>query len=315
MTAESTHRRLARILAMVPWVLAHPYPRVAEVMERFGYPSEQDLAEDLALLFVCGVPGYGPEDLIVAFIDDDQVILDTADYFDRPLRLTVPEALGLLSAGMAVAGSSQAVPVLSSAVEKLAAAVFPEAANVIDVIGAELPEAPEHLGALRAAAGERRVVEITYLSVGTNRTTVREVAPELVFASMGKWYLAAHCRRAQDRRTFRVDRIRSLVVRDERFSPRVRTGPKAVAYTPSADAVYAILALGPGARWVSEYYPVEVVGNAGDEQLIRFAMSDPRVGARLLIRLGDQARLVEGDEVAAETDRLRRAILAVYGEG
>ena len=312
MTAESTHRRLARILAMVPWVLAHPYPRVADVMERFGYPSEQDLAEDLSLLFVCGVPGYGPEDLIVAFIDDDQVILDMADYFDRPLRLSPHEALGLLSAGMAVAGSSQAAPVLSSAVEKLAAAVFPEAA---DVIGAELPAEPEHLGALREAAGERRVVEITYLSVGTNRTTVREVAPELVFAALGKWYLAAWCRRAQDRRTFRVDRIRSLVARDERFSRRGRTGPRAVAYTPSADAVYAILALGPGARWVSEYYPVEVVGNAGDEQLIRFAMSDPRVGARLLIRLGDQARLVEGDEVAAETDRLRRAILAVYGEG
>ena len=312
MTAESTHRRLARILAMVPWVLAHPYPRVAEVMERFGYLSEQDLAEDLSLLFVCGVPGYGPEDLIVAFIDDDQVILDTADYFDRPLRLSLPEALGLLSAGMAVAGSSQADPVLSSAVEKLAAAVFPEAA---DVIGAELPAEPEHLGALREAAGERRVVEITYLSVGTNRTTVREVEPELVFAALGKWYLAAQCRRAQDRRTFRVDRIRSLVARGECFSPRGRTGPQAVAYTPSADAVYAILALGPGARWVSEYYPVEVVGNAGGEQLIRFAMSDPRVGARLLIRLGDQARLVEGDEVAAETDRLRRAILAVYGEG
>ena len=311
MIATATQRRLTRILAMVPWVLANPYPSVSEVMERFGYETETDLAKDLSMLFVCGVPGYGPGDLMVAFIDDDRVVLDMADYFSRPLRLTPPEALGLLSAGMAVAGSSQANPALSRAVEKLASAVFPEGS---DAIGAELPAEPDHLEALRRAAGRRHVVELTYLSVGTNRTTIREVEPLMVYASMGSWYLSARCRLADDRRTFRVDRIRTLSERAERFAAPQEADRPVIGFTPSADAIHATLALGPGGRWVAEYYPVDVIRDGEEEMLVRFAMSDARVAARLLVRLGRQARLVEGDEVARETERLRGAILAGYGE-
>ena len=311
MTAASTQRRLIRILAMVPWVLANPYPRVSEVMERFGYRTENDLAKDLSLLFVCGVPGYGPGDLMVAFIADDLVVLDMAEYFSRPLRLTPPEALGLLSAGMAVAGTNQGNPALARAVDKLVSAVFPEAS---DVIGAELPPEPEHLETLRRAAGDARAIRITYLSVGANRTTTREVEPLMVYAAMGRWYLSARCRLAADRRTFRVDRIRSLTELDESFAPPPDTEPPVVEFTPSADAIYAILALGRTARWVAEYFPVDVIRDGRNELVVRFAMSDARVAARLLVRLGSQARLLEGDEVARETKRLRSAILARYGE-
>jgi len=296
---------------MVPWVIAHPYPRVSEVMERFEYRTEAQLAADLALLFVCGVPGYGPGDLMVAFIDADRVILDMADYFARPLRLTPPAARGLLSPRMAVAGTSQATPALARAVDKLAATVLPEAAGAI---GAELPDEPEHLAALRRAADRGRVVGITYLAVGTNRTTTRDVEPLMVHASMGRWYLSARCQLAEDLRTFRVDRIRSLEERQDFFDRPKGIGRPDIGFTASADAVYAILALGPGARWVAEYYPVDVIRDSERETLVRFAMSDPRVAARLLVRLGKHARLVEGDEVAREVSRLRQAILARYGE-
>ena len=154
---------------------------------------------------------------MVAFIDDDRVILDMADYFARPLRLTPPEALGLLSAGMAVAGTSHANPALARAVEKLASTVLPEASGAI---GAELPAEPEHLETLRRAADEGRVVMITYLAVGTNRTTTRDVEPLMVYASMGRWYLSARCRRAEDLRTFRVDRIRVRSSSDRTSSTR-----------------------------------------------------------------------------------------------
>lgn len=311
MTATSTQRRLTRILAMVPWVLAHPYPMVSEVIERFGYRTESDLAKDLALLFVCGVPGYGPGDLMVAFIADDRVVLDMADYFSRPLRLTPPEALGLLSAGIAVDGTSHTSPALARAVQKLASAVFPEAS---DAIGVELPPEPEHLEALKRAASEHLVVTITYLSVGTNRTTNRTIEPLMAYASMGRWYLSARCRLAEDRRTFRIDRIRSLDVSTESFLAPPDADRPVIGYTPSADAVYAVMALGKVARWVAEYYPVEVIRDRGSEMLVRFAMSDPRVAARLLVRLGKHARLVDGEEVERDLGHLRQTILAGYGE-
>lgn len=310
MTASRTRQRLARILALVPWALANPYPTVTEVMERFGYASRRQLADDLNLLFCCGLPGYGPGDLMVAYMDGDEVVLDMADYFSRPLRLTPHEALGLLSAGLAVAGTSQGNEALARAVEKLTGALFPEAATVI---AAELPPEPGHLDTLRRSARDGTVLTITYLSLSTNRTTVRAIEPLMVHASMGSWYLLAHCRLAGDRRLFRVDRIRSVEASGEVFEPpAMPPAPTNVDYTPSADAIYARLALRSGARWVAEYYPVEIMEDTGEELVIRFAMSDARVCARLLLRLGDQARLIEGPEVREETERLREAILARY---
>ena len=209
-----------------------------------------------------------------------------------------------------MAGTSEGNEALHRAVEKLAAAVLPGAASAI---GAELPPEPDHLETLRRAVRDGEVIAITYLSLGTNRTTIRAIEPLIVHASMGSWYVRAHCRLAGDRRVFRVDRIRSARPTGERFDPPAEPSlPAGVDYVPSADAIYARIALGCDARWVAEYYPVEVVEDTGEELVIRFAMSDARVGARLLLRLGDQARLVEGPEVREETGRLRDAILARY---
>ncbi len=67
---------------MVPWVIAHPGATVRDVCERFGY-TRDELIADLNLVFVCGLPGYGPGDLMVAYIEDDEVVIDMADYFSR----------------------------------------------------------------------------------------------------------------------------------------------------------------------------------------------------------------------------------------
>ena len=96
----TTAQRLNRILAMLPWVIANPGATVDEVCARFGY-ERRELAADLDLVFVCGLPGYGPGDLMVAYIDDEEVVVEMADYFAQPVRLTAPEALILLASGMA----------------------------------------------------------------------------------------------------------------------------------------------------------------------------------------------------------------------
>ena len=114
MTSPRTAKRLNRILAMLPWVIAHPGASVDKVCERFDY-TRAELAADLDLVFVCGLPGYGPGDLMVAYIDEDEVVVELADYFANPVRLTPPEALSLLAAGMALLSTGQAPAALQSA--------------------------------------------------------------------------------------------------------------------------------------------------------------------------------------------------------
>ena len=85
-----------------------------------------------------------------------------------------------------------------------------------------------------------------------------------------------------------------------------------IRYTPNDDDAQAVIRLEDAARWVADYYPVDVLEDGTDGMVIRMSVGDPAVAARLLVRLGDAAHLLEGGEVAAATGELRRRILARY---
>lgn len=306
--SSRTAFRLTRILAMLPWVIANPGATIEEVRDRFGYKDTEDLAQDLDVVFVCGLPGYGPGDLMVAYIDDDEVVVDAADYFGRAPRLSPTEALSMLAAGMAVLSAGLGSPALESAVDKLAATVAPDSDGLAVDVAAE----PDLVGPLREAAASHRVVEMTYTSLSRGETTRRAVEPWVVFASLGNWYVTGYCRLAQAERVFRVDRIRDLSVSDDTFDPPAERPEPEVRYTPSEEDVRCRIALAPAARWVLDYYPVDVVSDDGEEVVIEFSASDPSVAARLLLRLGDRARLLDGDEVRSALGDLGKRILARY---
>lgn len=311
MSSGRTARRLTRILGMLPWVIAHPGSTVDEICARFNY-TRSELMADLNLVFVCGLPGYGPGDLMVAYIDEDEVVVEMADYFSAPLRLSAPEALSLLAAGLAIMSTGQAPPALERAVAKLTEVVLPDSGEVLTV---DLSE-PELVGELRRAAADGEVLSLVYTAIAGGATTTREVEPWAVFSTMGNWYVRAHCRLAGGERVFRVDRIRTLHPTGEAFEPPTETAPPVVAYSPGPDDVRAVIRLGPQARWVTDYYPVDVLDTGeGDSLVIGFWAGDPGVAARLLIRLGGDAELLEGDEVATELRELRSRITARYATG
>ncbi len=309
MTSPRTAQRLNRILAMLPWVIANPGATVAEVCERFGYTRAQ-LVADLDLIFVCGLPGYGPGDLMVAYLDEDEVVVEMADYFSRPVRLTPVEALSLLASGMAIVSSGQAPPTLVSAVQKLQEALMPDAGDALVV---DLTE-PALVDVLRTAAATGTVVDIEYTAIASGETTRRQIEPWAVFSTLGNWYVSGYCRLAQAERVFRVDRIRQSEPTTERFEIPAEMPPPVVRYSPGPEDVRATIRLESRARWVTEYYPVDVLEERDDGAVVvEFSASDPSVAARLLLRLGGGAELIKGHEVAAAMSDLRRRILARYG--
>lgn len=308
--SDRTASRLSRILAMLPWVLAHPGVRVDEVCARFGY-TRRELLTDLDLVFVCGLPGYGPGDLMVAIVEDDRVFVETADYFAGAPRLTAAESVALLAAGMAVLGAGQGSEALAAAIGKLTRSLLPGEEDIltVELAGAE----PELTGQLRQAASAGQAIEIVYTSLGRGETTTRVIEPWTVFTSLGNWYMTAHCRSAGGERVFRLDRVRSIRPTDERFTPPTTPPPPEVRYTPSEDDVWATIELDQSARWVLEYYPVELVSD-GERPVIRFASPDPSVAAGLLLRLGGSGHLLEGEEVGRALADLAARVLARHGQ-
>jgi proteasome accessory factor C len=334
MSRPGAAERLNRLLAIVPWIVAQDGPTVEEVCERFGV-SERDLIADLNLLFMCGVYPYTPDTLIEVDVDDGRVWVRFADWFKRPLRLTPPEGLALVAAARAILGLPQpgtttGVPgaggpsngaeqhrlpardergALATALAKLEMVLGAGGEEALDV---ELGLASaDVLRTFQLSCSDRRKVLVDYYSFGRDETGERVIQPWRLFSSGGHWYLLAWCEKVEDKRLFRVDRVRSAISLDEHFDPPGSLGPVSV-YEGSPDDPLVVLDLAPGARWIADQYPNEGVVDHGDGNIrVRLRTSSRAWLERLLLRAGPDATVVSGAEGVVPA--AARRLLSVYG--
>lgn len=293
---------------MLPWIIEHDGASTSDLVSRFGYTDTTDLVKDLHLVFMTGLPGYGPGDLIDVDIFEDEVYIDAADYFAQPLRLTPGEALGLLAAGMTLIESDQAPPALRSAVEKLSAVIAPDDS---DAVHFDVPT-PAAVGTLRAAIAEQHLVRIGYLGVASNERTVRDIEGRNVFFNLGNWYLSGLCRLANAPRVFRVDRMDSIDVLDDSYDLPDMPVQTMIQYQPTESDERVSFTLDPSAAWVAEYYPVDLDILDDGSLRVTMSVSEPLVAARLLIQLGTAVSDIVGEVVNDALVDLRQRILTRY---
>lgn len=314
--APKTAERLGRMLVIVPYLVQHPGSTLTEVAALYDVPADQ-LRRDLDLLFMSGLPPYGPGDLIDVDVDEDgRIWITMADHFSRPLRLTRNEALALSLRGaelLAMPGLPEA-PALASALRKLREELGPETAGSDGAIAtADAGRPAAHLDALRAAAREHERLTIEYFAGSTGEWTTRAVEPEEVFSAMGNWYVAAWDVAADDERLFRADRIRAVTPTGDSFEPRGLEGAGRPLYTPTGTEVPVRLRLHPGGRWISEYYAtVDAVER--DDGSIEVTLPAARLGwvAGLLLRVGGDADLLSPAEAVDAVRTLAARTLARY---
>ena len=316
-TTPKSSVRLRRLLAAVPYIIKHPGVRVSEVAALFGM-KEADLLQDLNLLFMAGLPPYGPGDLVDVEIDEaSRVWIRMADYFSRPVRLTSSEAFSLYLRGKALLGTPglQEAGALASALDKIESSLGPDAlSRLVERVRVESGAGFEKiLGRLRRAAEEHQRVRIEYFSASRDELTTREIEPEHVFGAMGHWYVVAWDPGAGDERMFRADRVRSVEETGERFEPRGLAGPERPLYSRSSEDRPVRLRLGPGARWVAEYYVVEEVREVeGGGLEVTLPTKDLPWVAKLVLRLGGEAIALEPPELAPMVREAAARALAPY---
>lgn len=308
--------RLARMLAVVPYLIQHPGTTLEEASGLFAIPVAQ-LRRDLEQLFLAGLPPYGPGDLIDVDIDEEGGIwIAMADHFARPLRLTRQEALAVYvrATELAATPGIPVAPALTAALAKLRDALGPDAlGEAAGIAGADPGTAPPSLDAVRAASAAHDRLRIAYVAQSTGERTERVVEPEAVFASAGHWYAAVWDVEVDDERLLRIDRIASVETTGERFSPRGLQGAGRPLYTPSDRDVDVRVRLHPPARWVAEYYLARDVTERPDGSVeVTLPTATTRWLARLLLRLGPDVEVLEPASMRDEIVGQARATLARY---
>jgi proteasome accessory factor C len=308
---------LRRILVMLPYAIHHPGVSVDELARKFG-TSKRDLIDDLKLLFMCGLPGYGPGDLIDVSYEEDRVYVRMADYFSAPLRLTPAEAIALYAGSAAIAALPEMdeADSLRRAVAKLGRALGADSQQDAG-IEVQLATGPlEHLKNLQRALESKRQVRLEYLSASSGELTSRTVEPWGLIATVGHWYLIGWDQLRADERMFRTDRVKSVVILEEPadvpedFDAALYQG----AFTGKDGSTSFRLEISPAAAaWFEDYYRVTSSEALPDGwKLVELETSNPRWAASLILQLGGEVREVAPEPILAEARSLAAAIAGRY---
>jgi proteasome accessory factor C len=311
--------QVGRLLRLVPYLHGREQVPLEEAARVMGVPPEQ-LDKDLRVLFLCGLPGGYPDDLIDVDLDalegEGVIRVSNADYLARPLRLTPTEATAIIVAlrALRAGADGETRGVVDRALAKLeeAAAGAPPLVDPGDDLGSTL--------ALRAqlddAVRRGRQVRLTYYVPARDQESERVVDPHRLVSHHGVDYLDAWCHSADAPRLFRLDRIHEAHVLDSPVetepAPRDLTGG---IFSSGDEATLVTLRLDAEARWVEEYYAVQAVrprSDGGSE--IDLLVGDEQWLQRLLLRLAPYAEVLApphfGDGAA---DAVRKA-LALYAD-
>ena len=198
--------QVARLLRLVPYLHARDQVSLDDAAGALGVPPAQ-LEKDLRVLFLCGLPGGYPDDLIDVDLDalegEGVIRVSNADYLARPLRLTPTEASAIIVALRALrAGSTKDTrDVVDRALAKLEAAAA-GSTPLVDP-GDDIPGTVVLRAQLEAAVRDRRQVRITYYVPARDEESERVVDPHAVVAHHGVAYLDAYCHSADAPRAIR----------------------------------------------------------------------------------------------------------------
>ncbi|MBR8640830.1 WYL domain-containing protein [Streptomyces tuirus] len=308
-----------RMLSLVTYLRERPGARVEDVARAFGI-TEDELVSDLDVLPMCGTSFRGG-DLLDIDTDGERIWWHNpaalAAEAAEPLRLAADEATALLVAARAVA----TLPGLRESDRQAllrATAKVETAAGEVAGASSRLSVTFESEGGVFAdvdrAIAERRRLWIRYYSPARDEVTEREIDP-IRLVSVGHTYVEAWCRRSEARRTFRLDRVAEIRILDEPSAPpeiELRDLSEGLVQ-PAAEDPEVVVEVGPGGRWVAEYYPHDRADELPDGGLrITLRTPDPASLRRLALRLGRDGRIVSPPELADSARQAAREALAAY---
>jgi proteasome accessory factor C len=318
--ADTAPDQVARLLALVPYLLARGEVRLDDAAAHFGTDAAQ-IERDLRLLFMTGLSPGLPGDLIEVDLDalegDRMIRVDNADYLARPVRFSPAEATALVVAlrTMAVSAPEGAADVIERTLAKLEEAAGADGEALLRLHVSPTPlEASAVVPVLESAIAHGHQVEITYHVPSRDQESRRTVDPRGLARVEDLLYLDAWCHTAQGDRAFRVDRIvaaRELdtEVVDKGARPRDLTG----GWFTDAETTTVTLRLAPPARWVIEYFQVtdQRPGPNGTIDVDLEVASEPWVQS-LLFRLAPHATLLAPEAWAATLSDVAREALRLY---
>ncbi|ASY12010.1 proteasome accessory factor C [Candidatus Planktophila dulcis] len=229
--AVSPLERTSRLLDLVPYINTHQGISLVELAEVFEVSTDQ-MISDLTTLWMCGLPGYTPLELMDLDFESGYVTIRNAPTLARPRSITHEEGVALvLGLDVLRSGISSERLDLIEAIASLSQRIA-RLVNLPLALSASSNISQEVTTSVKDAIAHRSGLQISYHSLYKDVISSRVILPLEILDSQGYLYLHAYCFTALDFRHFRIDRIQSAhSVEVEKPSTALPVNPEKIGFS------------------------------------------------------------------------------------
>ena len=271
---------------------------------------------------MCGLPGYGPGDLIDFEFSGDTIEVTFSAGIDHPLRLTSPEATGVLVALRALVDVPGMVDpeAARSAIAKIESAAG-TASHGVEGPARRSTSPPRRRVRPPRPCATRSATAARWRSSTTRRPTTRCPAGSSTRSGWCWWPTTATWRHgaarprgcgcsgstASSTRTCSTSRRR-------RRSPPCRRDPDTSLFDADPSLPSATLLIDRSAAWMFDYYPLRVLRELPDgacEAAMTYASDDWM--ARFVLGFGSAVRVLDRSRWPQRVRESAAAALSAYG--
>lgn len=205
--ADNAAQRALRTMDLIPYILENPGITTNELAEKFNTTQGQ-IEKDLQLIFLCGLPGYTPYELIDLTFEDGIVSVIEPQVLNKPRNFSSSEIV-VIKLGLEILKEINARDLLK--LKKIDGILnkINSGADKNSFLLAEQINSTHFYSQISLAISQKRVLKIEYKSLAKDSLSKRIILPGRISMSNGSLYLSAYDIERQSDRVFKMELISS----------------------------------------------------------------------------------------------------------
>jgi proteasome accessory factor C len=207
---DNAANRALRTMDLIPYILENPGVSIGKLAKQFSV-TEKQIESDLQLVFMCGLPGYTPYELIDLIFEDGVVSIIDPQVLDKPRRFTKSE-LVVIALGLQLLGELSISDSARLSKIKLLSNKITQLGGSNSIIFAPSSSKSPFVEVISKAITNKKSLTIQYQSLIKDEVSIRNVFPHNLYFMNGNLYLSAMDLAAKADRVFKVELIKTCEV-------------------------------------------------------------------------------------------------------
>ena len=186
---NSASNRALRAMDLIPYIVENPGVSTSELAQKFSVTVKQ-IEEDLSLIFMCGLPGYTPYDLIDLVFEDGIVSVIDPQVLTKPRNFSKAEHVAIVLGLEILKNLAGDKPDYQLKISQVLSKLNKSVPNIEVVLKNE--QSFQYFQVINKAIKLNMSLQIVYNSESKDEQKIRTVIPVRMFLQNAQVYLVAH---------------------------------------------------------------------------------------------------------------------------